>query len=65
MKLTVARTGINAEANIDLAPDGAGTMLNYDAHANLSGAFTAAEMAKPIVQSQMNGFFSRLSEKLG
>ncbi len=33
MKLTVARTGINAEANIDLAPDGAGTMLNYDAHA--------------------------------
>jgi carbon monoxide dehydrogenase subunit G len=65
MKLTVARTGITAEANIDLAPDGAGTMLNYDAHANLSGAFTAAEMAKPIVQSQMNGFFSRLSEKLG
>src|SRR5262245_55574807 len=65
MKLTVARSSINAEANINLAPDGAGTMLNYDAHANLSGAFTAAEMAKPIVQSQMNGFFSRLSEKLG
>jgi carbon monoxide dehydrogenase subunit G len=65
MKLSVTRAGISAEANIDLAPDGAGTMLNYDAHANLSGAFAAAEMAKPIVQSQMNGFFSRLSEKVG
>jgi carbon monoxide dehydrogenase subunit G len=65
MKLSVARTGITAEANIDLAPDGGGTMLNYDANAKLSGAFTAAEMAKPIVQSQMNGFFSRLNEKLG
>jgi carbon monoxide dehydrogenase subunit G len=65
MKLSVTRTGITAEANIDLVPDGTGTMLNYDAHANLSGAFAAAEMAKPIVQSQMNGFFSRLNEKLG
>ncbi len=65
MKLSVARSGVNAEANIDLAPDGTGTMLNYDAHANLSGALAAAEMAKPIVQSQLNGFFSRLSEKVG
>jgi carbon monoxide dehydrogenase subunit G len=65
MKLTVARSGISAEANIDLAPDGAGTMLNYDAHANLSGPYAAAEMAKPIVQSQLNGVFARLNEKLG
>jgi carbon monoxide dehydrogenase subunit G len=65
MRLSVARTGISAESSIDLAPDGAGTMLNYDAHATLSGAFAAAEMAKPIVQSQLNGFFARLSEKMG
>jgi uncharacterized protein len=65
MRLSVARTGISAESTIDLAPDGTGTVLNYDAHATLSGAFAAAEMAKPIVQSQLNGFFARLSEKMG
>jgi carbon monoxide dehydrogenase subunit G len=65
MKLSVARSGINAEAMFDLAPDGSGTLLTYDAHAQLSGALAAAEMAKPIVQSQFNGFFSRLSEKIG
>jgi carbon monoxide dehydrogenase subunit G len=65
MKLSIARSGISADANIDLAPDGAGTLLNYEAHANLSGALAAAEIAKPIVQSQLNGFFSRLSEKVG
>jgi len=65
MKLTLERTGVNAVANIDLAPDGTGTMLTFDAHANLSGALAAAEMAKPLVQSQMSGFFTRLNEKLG
>jgi carbon monoxide dehydrogenase subunit G len=65
LKLNIVRAGINADANIDLVPDGAGTMLNYDAHANLSGALAAAEIAKPVVQSQLNGFFARLSEKLG
>ena len=65
MRLSVARAGISAESTIDLAPDGTGTMLTYDAHAALSGAFAAAEMAKPIVQSQLNGFFARLSEKMG
>jgi len=65
MKLNVARTGISAESNLDLAPDGTGTMLNYTAHANLSGAFAAAEIAKPMVQSQLNSFFSRLNDKIG
>jgi uncharacterized protein len=65
MKLSVTRSGISAEASIDLVPDGAGTILNYDAHANLSGALAAAEVLKPVVQSQLNGFFSRLSEKVG
>jgi carbon monoxide dehydrogenase subunit G len=65
MKFTLARSGVNAEGAIDLAPDGTGTMLNHEVHAHLSGALAAAEMAKPLVQSQLNSFFARLSEKVG
>lgn len=66
MKLSIQRSIVNANANIDLAPDGSGTQLSYTASAQLSGPLAAADMiAKPMVESQLNSFFSRLDQQIG
>jgi carbon monoxide dehydrogenase subunit G len=66
MKLSIQRASVTATATIDLAPDGAGTNLTYNAHADLAGAYGAAAMiVKPIVDSQLKQFFSCLASKLG
>ncbi len=66
MKLSIQRVSVNATATIDLAADGAGTILTYNAHADLSGALAAAAMVvRPIVDSQFKQFFSCLASKLG
>ena len=66
MKLNIQRASVNATATIDLAADGPGTTLTYNAHADLGGALAAAAMmARPIVDSQLKQFFSCLASKLG
>jgi carbon monoxide dehydrogenase subunit G len=66
MKLSIQRASVNATATIDLAADGAGTILTYNAHADLGGALAAAAMmVRPIVDSQLKQFFSCLASKVG
>ncbi len=66
MRLGVTRAGVNATAEISLAPDGSGTTLTYSAHADLSGAFAAAGMiVKPMADSQLKQLFSCLASKVG
>jgi len=66
MRLSVQRASVNATATIDLAADGAGTLLTYNAHADLGGALAAAAiMVRPIVDSQLKQFFSCLATKVG
>ena len=66
MRLSVNRGNVNATADLNLAPDGAGTNLTYTAHADLGGALgAAAMMAKPMADSQLKQFFSCLASKVG
>jgi uncharacterized protein len=66
MKLTISRSILTATATVDLAPDGGGTNVTYNAHADLSGALGAVEMvAKPFMEGQLRQFFSCLSSKIG
>lgn len=66
MRLSVSRANVSATGDLNLAPDGSGTMLTYTAHADLGGPLAAASMmAKPIVESQLKGFFGCLASKVG
>jgi carbon monoxide dehydrogenase subunit G len=66
LRLNVARGNVNATADINLAPDGAGTNLTYTVHADLGGAFAAAAMmVKPMAESQVKQLFSCLASKVG
>lgn len=61
LKLAVNRTQINGTLTVDLAPDGAGTLLTYSGSLNASGALSAGlAMAHGLIKGQIDQFFSRL-----
>ena len=56
---------VSASTTVDLAPDGTGTALAYQAHADLSGPLAAVAMlARPFVENQLKHIFSCLDSKI-
>lgn len=56
---------VAAWATVDLSPDGTGTLLSYNAHADLSGPLSAvATLAKPFAESQLKNVFACLDQKI-
>lgn len=66
MQLSASRGGVNGVVNLNLAPQGAGTLLNYDANIEGSGALgMALGAAKPLIESQLNTFLNNLDKQIG
>lgn len=56
---------VAAATTVDLAPNGDGTLLTYQAHADLSGPLSAvAALARPFVENQLKHIFACLDSKL-
>ncbi len=56
---------VSATTTVDLAADGTGTLLSYQAHADLGGPLTAVAMlARPFVENQLAQVFTCLDGKL-
>lgn len=65
VKVTMSRGPVSATATVDLAAEGAGTKLSYAVSAAVSGPMgPMAEMGKPVIQSQVSQFFSKLAQSL-
>ena|SRR6185437_4929000 len=68
--LAVDRSGsygsLKGNVTIDLAPDGAGTNLTYNAHLDLGGKIGMADnmIGKGAAQSGLNTFFKNLETKV-
>ena len=64
MKIEVHRDFVDGFMTIDLAPQGAGTLLSYLANFNLTGPLgPMAAMAQPMIGGQLNHVFARLNEQ--
>jgi carbon monoxide dehydrogenase subunit G len=65
MKITANRASGSAAVTVDLAPSGAGTLLSYAGTAEGSGAVGAGlAMARPLIEGQLNSFFSKLEGQI-
>jgi carbon monoxide dehydrogenase subunit G len=66
LKLAINRTSLQAEANIDLADDGAGTMLTYQANAKMSGVLAMADnvIGKQAAQLALGQFFKSFEQNI-
>ena len=66
MQLTANRGGVNGVVTLNLAPQGAGTLLTYDANIEASGAVgMALGAAKPLIEGQLNSFLNNLDKQIG
>lgn len=67
MQVGINRASADGTLTVDLAPDGAGTLLSYSANARLSGALAAADnpLTRPFVDQVINQIFSRLEQQIG
>jgi carbon monoxide dehydrogenase subunit G len=65
MKVEVSGATVTASMTMDLAADGAGTVASYSAVAEANGAAGAGLMlAKPMIESGINQFFSKLESQV-
>ncbi len=65
MKVEANGGGVAASLTVDLAADGAGTVINYTAVAEGGAAAGAGlAIAKPAIDSGINGFFSKLEAQI-
>lgn len=63
MAFSLNRSIVTANGTVDIAPNGSGSTLTYNAAATVSGPLAAFEgMAKPMVQSQVNQFFAKFAQ---
>ena len=63
MKLSLSRSVLTANGTVDIAPNGSGSTLTYNAVATVTGPLAAFEgMAKPMVQNQLNQFFTKFAQ---
>ena len=66
MKIEAGGTQVTASLTVDLAADGAGTVATYSAVAEAGGAVGAGlAIAKPMIESGINQFFSKLDSQIG
>jgi carbon monoxide dehydrogenase subunit G len=65
MKIEAGGSQVTASLTVDLAEDGGGTVATYTAVAEAGGAAGAGlAMAKPLVESGINQFFSKLDSQI-
>lgn len=66
LKVAVNRASVSGSVTVDLTPDGAGTLLTYNASGNVSGPLAIVDnpLTRPLVDGQINGFFSRLESQI-
>ncbi len=66
MKIAVNKASANGTVAIDLAPDGPGTLLTYNAAAQLSGPVAIADnfAMRPIVDGVIGQIFSKLESQI-
>lgn len=63
MKFSLSRSVLTANGTVDIAPNGSGSTLTYNAVATVTGPLAAFEgMAKPMVQGQLNQFFGKFAQ---
>ncbi len=63
MKFSLSRSVLTANGTVDIAPNGSGSTLTYNAVATVSGPLAAFEgMAKPMIQGQVNQFFAKFAQ---
>jgi uncharacterized protein len=66
--LKIVRNGnsISGALTVDLAPNGSGTLLTYGATGNLGGPFALLDnpLTRPVIDSQINQFFTRLESQI-
>ena len=68
-KLVFNRSGAHNSAEgsltVDLAPDGAGTLLSYNCNATIGGMAAALDnrLTRPLLDQQLGKFFERLDEQ--
>lgn len=63
MKFSVSRSVLSANGTVEIAPNGSGSTVTYNAIATVSGPLSAFEgMVKPMAQSQLNQFFAKFAQ---
>ncbi len=66
MQLAASRGGVNGVVTLNLVPQGAGTLLTYDANIEGSGPIgLALGAAKPLIEGQLNTFLNNLDKQIG
>jgi len=66
MALAFNRGPVNATGTVDLAPDGAGTQMTYNANVQVSGPLAPfAGMAQPMVSGQVKQILDKLNQQIG
>lgn len=70
LKFAINRQGVSSriqgQLSVDLAPDGAGTVLTYAGTATLEGPIAIADnpLTRPLVQNAINQFFDNLARQI-
>lgn len=65
LKFSLNRSVLSATGTVDIAPNGDGSTLTYNAVATVSGPLSAFEgMAKPMVQTQLSQFFAKFGQSI-
>lgn len=65
MRVEVHRNIVDGFANIEVAPQGSGTVVSYNSTVNVSGPASAiANMLSGQVQPQVNKFFSNVESQI-
>ena len=66
MKVTGNKGGNSGVVTLDLAPDGSGTLLTYNANAQLAGAAVIMDnfATRPMVDGAINKFFTTLESQI-
>lgn len=63
LKFSLSRSVLTANGTVEIAPNGSGSTLTYNAAASVSGPLAAFEgMAKPMVQNQLSQFFTKFAQ---
>jgi carbon monoxide dehydrogenase subunit G len=63
LKFSLSRSVLSANGAIDIAPNGSGSTLTYNAVGTVSGPLAAFEgIAKPMVNSQLSQFFAKFAQ---
>lgn len=67
-RLKIVRNGnsVKGALTVDLTPSGSGTLLTYGATGNLSGPLAMLDnpLTRPVIDSQINQFFTRLESQI-